>query len=163
MGEAEAKKILVDWLVKINILKDQIEKLEKLKNFPIIAISAFLLKSQIIEFELKQFIFSMDLHLSLQNKSKLLGKKVRSPKDLEELTLGKLKREIDQFEGERLKELKTNLGYLVGKRNEFTHKLFSQGKDVIKLNKEAEEGIKIANKILRILERLEKVISKHER
>lgn len=32
MGEAEPKKILVDWLVKIKILKGQIEKLEKLNK-----------------------------------------------------------------------------------------------------------------------------------
>jgi len=162
MDESELRKRLVDWLVKIKFLKDQIGKLENLKNFPIFAISAFLLKSQLIEFELKQVIFSLDLYLYFQNRSKILKKVVRTPKDLDDLTLGKLVREVEQFEGDRLEDLKANLRALASKRNEFNHRLFSQGKDVTKLSIDAEEGIKAANKILRLLEKLEIELKSHE-
>ena len=102
-----------------------------------------------------------------------MNRLVRTPKDLEDLTLGQLVRDFKQFitssdppvlvdnkgnsQGKNgfLKELKQDLTLLVKKRNEFTHKLFSLGKDVSILTNEAQEGIKIANKTLNLLERLE--------
>ncbi|HEX7456707.1 MAG TPA: hypothetical protein VF303_04555 [Candidatus Nanoarchaeia archaeon] len=181
MEDTEPRKKLVNWLSKIKFLKDQIEKLEKLKDFPIVAISVFLLKCQIIEFELKQFIFSLDLHLYSQNHSKLLRRKIRSPKDLDDLTLGKLKKELNQFirplgvpivfktgkstaptMKDTLEELKLNLGLLVDKRNEFTHRLFSQGKEIVKMNEEAVEGIEVASRTIYLLEILEKEIKDYE-
>lgn len=54
-----------------------------------------------------------------------------------------------------LKELKQNLTLLVKKRNEFTHRLFTIGKDVSILTDETRKGIKIANKTLELLEVLE--------
>lgn len=93
-SEDDPRKRLIEWLVKIRFLKDQIEKLEQLKDLVIIPIAVFLLKSQIIEFELKQIIFSLDLHLYSQNRSKLMNRRVRTPKDLEGLTLGGLAREF---------------------------------------------------------------------
>lgn len=46
-------KKFVDWRVKIRVLKDQISEIEKFKKIPIFAIVLFLLKTEIIEFELK--------------------------------------------------------------------------------------------------------------
>ncbi len=168
----DSRKKVVIWFAKITFLKDQIGKLEQLKDFAIVSISVFLLKCQIIEFELKQTIFSLDFHLYSQNRSTLINRQIRTPKDLEDLTLGQLVREFRQFitssdtpvaigkkvnlDGKNiLNQLKRNLNLLVKKRNEFTHKLFSSGKDYSMLTKEAQEGIKIANKILALLENLE--------
>ena len=183
MEKTDSRKILVNWLVKIRILKDQIEKLEKLKDFPIIAIATFLLKCQIIEFELKQIISSLDLHLYFQNRSRLFRKKIRTPRDLDDLTLGKLVREIKQFirpssipftnkisiatgkqaRGDLSEELKINLDLLVEKRNEFNHKLFSQGKDVKKISEEAKKGLEVANQTLILFELLQKEIKNYEK
>lgn len=158
----DAKKKLVNWVFKIRFLKGQIDKLEKLKDAPIIAIAAFLLKSQIIEFELRQLIFSLDLHLHSQNKSKLTARKVRTPKDLSQLTLRKLVEEIKEFEGPKLRHLEVKLQPLVNKRDHFTHHLFSSSKDIKVLTKDAEEGLKIANETLKILEKLEKIIKTYD-
>lgn len=174
------RKRLVAWLVKIRFLKGQVEKLEQLKDLVIVSIAVLLLKCQIIEFELRQVIFSLDLYLYSQNRSKLMNRLVRTPKDLEDLTLGQLVRDFKQFitssdppvlvdnkgnsQGKNgfLKELKQDLTLLVKKRNEFTHKLFSLGKDVSILTNEAQEGIKIANKTLNLLERLENELKNYE-
>lgn len=177
----DPRKVLVGWLAKIKFLKDQIEKLEQLKDLVIISIAVFLLKSQIIEFELKQIIFSLDLHLYSQNRSKLVNRLIRRPKDLDGLTLGELVREFKQFitsseppvlvdnkvetqdKNGLFKELKQDLTLLVKKRNEFTHRLFSLEKDVSILTKEAQEGIKIANKTLKLLEVLEIELKNYEK
>ena len=174
------RKVLVEWLTKIRFLKDQIGKLEQLKDLVIVSIAVFLLKCQIIEFELKQVIFSLDLHLYSQNRSKLINRRVRTPRDLEDLTLGQLVREFRQFitasdnpvttkkdrnpkENNILNQLKQNLNRLVKKRNEFTHKLFSLGKNALILTDEAQEGIKIANKTLVLLESLENELKTYEK
>ena len=95
--EKDPRKIIVEWWAKIGFLKNQISKLEQLKDFPVFAVAAFLLKCQIIEFELKQIISSLDLHLYFQTESKHFKKRVRTPKDLDDLTLGKLVNAFNQF------------------------------------------------------------------
>src|SRR3989344_4116617 len=95
--EKDHKRIIVEWWAKISFLKNQISKLEQLKDFPVFTVAAFLLKCQIIEFELKQIIFSLDLHLYFQTESKHFKKRVRTPKDLNDLTLGKLVNVFNQF------------------------------------------------------------------
>jgi len=61
-----------------------------------------------------------------------------------------------------LNQLKQNLSLLVKKRNQFAHKLFSLGKDVSTLADEAQEGIKVANKTLALLESLENKLKGYE-
>lgn len=182
MEELDPRKQLVEWRVKIQFLKDQIENLEKLKDFPIIAVAVFLLKCQIIEFDLKQIICSIELHLFAQTNSKLFKRIVRTPKDLEDskFTLGNLVKEFEQFirptdppisikinngnsNKDVLKELKRTLNRVVSKRNEFAHRLFSPGKDIQMLIKEAESGLDNANKALELLKELEKELKNNEK
>lgn len=145
------------WIVKINFLKEQIEKLELLKDFPIISISVFLLKSQLIEFELKQTILTLDLRLSAYSSQRTLKRHIRTPKEFDNYTLGKLVFEISQFEGNALLDnLKIQLKQLVSLRNKFTHHLFSPAKDAKQLTIDSEEGIKLANETLKILEIIKK-------
>ncbi|EKD57312.1 MAG: hypothetical protein ACD_57C00346G0001, partial [uncultured bacterium] len=181
MDITDPREKLATWLVKIDFLKDQINKPGQLKDFPIFAIATFLLKCQIVEFELKHLIFSLDLHLSYHNKSKLLKRISRIPRFLDNLTLGRLKIELDQFinlfdipvlpktnkpkrlgSKNTLVELKSALDLLVAKRNEFTHRLFSPGKDISEMNKEAEKGLRIADKTITLLEKLEKEIKDYD-
>ncbi|PIR91493.1 hypothetical protein COU02_00185 [bacterium (Candidatus Gribaldobacteria) CG10_big_fil_rev_8_21_14_0_10_37_46] len=179
--EKDPRKIIVEWWAKIGFLKNQISKLEQLKDFPVFAVAAFLLKCQIIEFELKQIISSLDLHLYFQTESKHFKKRVRTPKDLDDLTLGKLVNAFNQFirpsdpivsiklkddkkdsQKDILNELKDILDEVVVKRNEFTHRLFSPGKDIQILIKEAESGINDTNKALELFKELEKEIKTYE-
>lgn len=177
--EDNPRKRLVEWIVRVKFLKGQIEKLERLKDLVIISISVFLLKCQIIEFEIKQTIFSLDFHLYSQNRSELINRQVRTPKDLENLTLGQLVGEFKKFvtssdvpistgrntklnDKSILNQLKQKLGILVKKRNKFTHKLFSLREETSILAKDAQEGIDIANKTLKLLERLENELSSYE-
>ena len=181
MGK-DPRRVVVEWWTKIDFLKNQISKLEQLKDFPVFAVAAFLLKCQIIEFELKQVIFSLDLHLYFQTSSKHFKKRVRTPKDLDDLTLGKLVNQFNQFirpsdpiisvklkdnnknsQNDTLNKLKDILDEVVTKRNEFTHRLFSPGKDIKILIKEAESGIDNANKTLELFKELEKEIKNYEK
>lgn len=174
--QEDPRRVVAKWWAKIKILKDQIGELEKLKKPPIIAISVFLLKSQIIEFELKQLIFSLDSHLYFYNSSTFLQRRIRTPKDLDNLnlTLRKLVIVMNEFieksdppikikthqsishSGSILKKLKINLNKLVDKRDAFTHHIFDINNDFQKLNKDAVEGIELANKTLQLMDDLEK-------
>lgn len=145
----EAFQKIVDWRVKNEILIDNISRLEKLQDFPIFAIATFLLKTQLIEFELKQLVFSLDLHLSFHNTSAILERKTRTPKDLDDqrLTLGALSIELSRFRGKFLDNLKKSLSKLVGLRNKFVHQLFTPG-SMNDLLIEAKEGLNAANETL---------------
>ena len=157
------RSIVVDWRVKNRFLKNQISVLEKLKDFPIISIATFLLKSQLVEFELKQLITSLDLHLFFSNHSKVLRIKTRTPKDLDtkRLTLGKLREELNKYEGEFLNNLQIHLSDLVALRNNFVHNVFNPG-SINQLNKKSEKGLKIVNKVIKNIEEVDNFIDKHD-
>jgi len=154
-----AKKVEA-WFIKTNFIEDQINKLELLKNFPIINISVFLLKCQLIEFRLRQLLFTLDLHVQTYNTSKLVKRNTRKPKDMDRYPLGKLVYEYTLFSGPNIAELNQYLDKLTSLRNNFTHHLFSHDKDVKQMSNDADEGIKIANIILKLMEDLDKDINK---
>ncbi len=160
--QEDPKKKVVDWWVKNRFLKSQIGTLERLKDFPILSISCFLLKTQLVEFELKQLITSLDLHLYFSNSSQVLKMSTRTPKDLDEkrLTLGKLKDEINKYEGSFLDDLKQDISNLVTLRNDFVHKLFNPG-SISELTINAEEGLKVANQAIKSIESVNKFLKAH--
>ena len=172
--QEDPRKTIVKWWTKIRLLKDQVNKLEKLKELPILAISTLLLKTQIVEFELKQLIFSLDLHLYFNSSSNLIRKIVRTPRDFDNLTLGQLAGQIEQFIdksnshititgksiGNRkelgiLGGLKMELNKLVKIRNKLTHHLLDIGRSFEEVNDDAVRGIEIANKTIDLIEDLE--------
>lgn len=152
---------VVDWRVKNRFLKDQISNLEKLGSFPIIGISMFLLKTQLVEFELKQLITAIDLHAHFRGISKHI--KTRTPKDLDDqkMTLGVLKNEIYRYRFKFLNKLKSDLSELVKIRNEFVHGLFNPGSlgDVIKNSK---KGLQVVNKVAREIENVENFLKEND-
>lgn len=154
---------IVDWRVKNDFLKNQISALEKLKDYPIFSISVFLLKTQLIEFELKQLITSLDLHLSFSNSSRAITRRARTPQYLDEkkVTLGVLKREISQFKGDPLKDLNISLANLVGLRIKFVHHLFNPG-SINELITDTEKGLKISNQVLTDIESLNKFLNEND-
>lgn len=160
---SEKLKKIVEWNVKNDFFKNQISMLEETKDFPIFAVSGFLLKAQLVEFELKQLISSLDLHMYFSNSSQILKKKTRTPKSLDDkiLTLGKLKDEIEKFDGDFLKDLKANLSNLVGLRNKFVHKLFNPG-SINEMIKNAESGLATANDVIKSIEDVNKFLKEHD-
>lgn len=159
----KAFKEVVGWRVKNDFLKKQIGTLEKTKNFPIFCISCFLLKSQLIEFELKQLITSLDLHLSSFNTSPVLETVIKTPKHLDDrkMTLGKLKDEIDKYDGKILDELKKNLSGLVKLRNSFVHELFNPG-NINELIVSSEKGLEVANNVIKSIETVDELLKEND-
>lgn len=154
------------WWRKINFLKEQISKLEK-SDDKISIISAFILKTIWIEFELKQLINYLDLYLKFEiyinTTPVIFSRKIRTPKELDDrsFTLGKLIEEINLYEGDFLKKLKENLPLLNKMRNKFIHRLFSAEEEILSLDelkKKAQENIKLANIILENIEEIHKFL-----
>lgn len=152
-----------EWFAKISFLEDQISNLEKLKKSIIIGVSVFLLKTQLIEFELKQLIFSLDQHVFFSSRSEILKRKVRTPKELEDEKMGlsALRKELGKYKGQFLKKLYQQLKELVKLRNSFTHHLFGLGstEDMIK---DSERGIKIANKVIKEIDSIDQHLKEND-
>ena len=159
-------KKMVDWIVKIRFLKDQILEIEKRKDLKIAPIFSFILKSQLIEWEIKQLITKLDLHLSFSNSSEVLRKKrkkIITPREMDEQkwTLGKLIAEFKKYKGEFLKDLQTRLEKFKDLRNKFVHCLFNPG-SIEDLIKEAEQGLELVNRIINDIEQANKFLNEHD-
>ena len=104
-----------DWWQKILYLENQVDSLEKIKGIPTISISVFLLKTQYVEFQLKQLITSIDQHIFFSNFSSVIKPQVRTPRQLEDSNirmLGQILNELKKYKGESLKNLISYLGEL---------------------------------------------------
>lgn len=147
----ESLKPYFKWLEKIEILKAQVDFLEETTKHEATMVSVFLLKSQLIEFELKQLISELDLKINEELNKKDYKRKIRTPRDLSSdynCTLGKLITILCEFEGERLDKLKNMLLKLKTPRNSFTHKLFDPDISIDDINKNMGVYIRLANEIL---------------
>lgn len=145
----------LDWFRKIERIKNEIKDLEKVSNVTTIYISVFLLKSQLIEFELKQLINTLDQHLYFTSGSTILKIRVKTPLFLskQKQTMGDLIQELERYDGVLLNDIKVRLQLLKKTRNQFTHNLFGPG-SLNRLIEEAETGIQLANMILGELEKI---------
>lgn len=176
-------KQLSDWQKKILFLEDQISKLDKLKDFPIFSIASFLLKTQLIEWKLRQLIPILDFHLNYFNNSPILRLKIKMPSktkgtegkilkvhdqlSLEKLTLGQLINEIESYESVddqflEFEELKANLRKLQGLRNKFVHHIFDVG-STDDLVSDSEKGLKIAEEVIKNIEKVHKILNQNEK
>ena len=159
----EVVKQLAEWHAKNKFLKDQISKLEKFKDFPIFSIAVFILKTELIEYELKQLISLLDAYLwtlEINFTPVILTRKLRMPNDLDDLTFGKLAKELNQYHGEFLKDLQTTLPQLVSLRNKFIHGLFKP-EDLKSLMVEIEKGLIIVDEVIRNLNDVYKFLENH--
>jgi hypothetical protein len=155
------------WIKKINELRQEIKALEELQGNRIIKASAlsiavFLLKSQIIEFELKQIIPLLDQEIrnKLLNINSDVSRRIRSPKNFNNFTLGKIIVLFCEFDGMVPEALRNDLGLLKKLRNDFTHKLFERGKNIEDLRQDAIRGIKLSSKVLNYIEIMRKELNK---
>lgn len=165
-SEVEIRKKILEsilpWQIKMDFLKNQISALEKLSQFPIIAISVFLLKSQLIEFELKQLITEIDLHLGFSSNSKIIRRRTLKPVDMDGWSLGKIRKHLLTYNSKTFTTLQQELKKLVDLRNMFTHKLFSSSRDISSLTKDSEKAIPLANKIMDEIETVRKKLEEND-
>ena len=139
---------------KIYQLKEQMGALEKLKGTPIFAISAFVFKSQLIEFELKRIIQVLDMEININLVKSINGLKriIRSPEYFNDKTLGRVISIVNEYEGLVNHDFKKKLKELNDLRNDFTHHLFSNEKKLDELVKDSERGLIIGDNILKEIE-----------
>ncbi len=158
----EAAEFIISWQTKMDFLNSQINALGKLSDFPIVAISVFLLKTQLVEFELKQLITEIDLHLGFSSSSKIIRRKSLTPIEMERWTLGQLRDHLMRYDSKVLSTLQQDLKGLNDLRREFAHKLFDSSKDVISLTKDSEKSIPLANKVLDEIEKVKKALEEND-
>jgi len=144
------------WRFKVDFLKTEIEKLSYEKKYPIFWIASFLLKAQVIEFELKQLFLPLDLEVAigLRKSGSEIHRKIRLPDDFDRHTLNQTISSICEFRGMIDDALKTNLEELGKLRNSFAHHMFDNDKDIKQLLNDAKKGVAIVNKITEKLENL---------
>ncbi len=144
-----------EWYTKIRFIKDQTNKLEQLSSIPIIQLSVFLIKSQLVEFELKHLFPTLDAYLNEQSNSSLVTRNIRSSisKDYEK-TLGQLIQELNGYNGDLLDPLKKDLEELRTIRNLLVHRLLAPG-NLLQVIAQAEKGVVLANKVLEEIQNID--------
>lgn len=137
------------WQAKIDFIQAGIKSLEAATD-PIPHIAAFLLKCQMVEFELKQLITNIERHLSYMNTSTVVRRKTKTPVDYDRMryTLGQLILELENFGGEDIPDLQEKLKDLINLRNLFNHHLFNPKEDINHLAQESKRGSKIGDELL---------------
>lgn len=145
MEKDSNREKLVNQYYKMYILHRQIGAIENLKETPIFAISAFIFKAQLIEFELRRLILSLDIKVmtSLHKSNSLIGRIPRDPDYFEEKTLGQLIGIIKEFDGVIKDNFKNDLSELKELRNDFIHHLFSNEKTLTALVGDSYKGIEL--------------------
>ncbi|MDD5567158.1 MAG: hypothetical protein PHH01_03090 [Patescibacteria group bacterium] len=148
------------WWFKVDVIKGQIEKIEKLNNYTIFSLSSFILKTLLIEFELKQFLSRLELYISTHNDSEIVHIRSRTPKDFDDdkFTLGRLTKELSKYEGKLFMNLNKNLEILKSKRNKYIHKLFNPG-NIVDMHDELLNGIKLTNTIIKEISEINSKLS----
>lgn len=150
----------LNWVRKINFFKNQINKLEKeLEENHTLIIAIFLLKTQVVEFELKQFINSVDLWIHFHTSSGFAKFKIRYPIYFDKYSMGSVVKVLSNYESSDFKDLISIMDKLVKHRNHFTHHLLDNSESIDEAFKSAKQGIKIANEAL---SEIDKIISKIE-
>jgi hypothetical protein len=144
------QKQQLNWQFKVDFLKEEIKKLGQEKKYPIFWIASFLLKTQVIEFEIKQLFSSLDLEIevNLRKSGATLHRNIRNPEDFDGKMLGQTLNCFYEFDGIVTNDLKNNLKRLNTLRNDFTHRMFDLDKDIKQILSNAKKGVDLANKIL---------------
>lgn len=153
-----------EWFIKIDYLKNQISSIEKIEGIPVLTISVFLLKSQLVEFEIKQLLTSLDQHIFFSCDSNTVNIKPRYPSYFDEknFTLGILIEEMKRYNSPIVKELVEDLLLLNHFRKQFTHKLFNADTTLDKINLESKKGVIVANNTLKKITEFEKLLEEKD-
>ncbi len=144
------------WREKISDLSQQILKLQPEGEPSIIAVSKFLLTSQLVEFQLRELLLTLGFNEWLKSGIDYIN----DPADFDEkqYTLGALvKKELTKYTNEvGIKLLLKRLNNLVHQRNQFTHRLFGCHLPVEKLRPLSIKGSILGETILISMFRLER-------
>lgn len=140
---------ILEWNKKYVYLQRIIKELSGKKESGHV-ISSFILHAQLIEYRLKKEINLIASSINSHTHNSPFKLITKSPVALEEekLTLGNLIRELDRYDGEMLKKLKTvlkELLILLIYRNRVNHGLFNIG-TLVKVEKDAIKGNELASK-----------------
>ena len=146
------------WFTKNRIILEDVERLKKNK-YDTSKISAFLLESQYIEFKIIDLLQTLEILVSSDPEIvKFQGEK-RS-KELYELTLGQLHKELCKYDAGFLKAFTKLVKKLNKIRIRFVHYLFTSIKGIKEIVKEAKEGLvhndKVIGELLSLFEYIEK-------
>lgn len=154
-----------EWLAKVEFIKSQIKSLEGLRQYPIINISLFILKSQLLEFDIKQLITSLDIHLRFANSSLKVKRIIRTPKELDKmrLGLGGLIQLLREFEIDSLNETIKKLNKLNDIRVKCNHYLLDSDTTILNINLSVNEGIKLYEQINSELQSIENILAVEDR
>lgn len=145
-----------DWREKLLYLQKNIQgKLpnESLKD-PFKVLIAFVMKTQLIDWEIKQLISHLNDHVRSQLSESPIKLKPRSPRQLsdERLTLGKLINELERFKDTDVDKIITDLRRLQKVRNTYVHNLFLPG-SLADLVRDLRQAIKISDRVLIVMQK----------
>ncbi len=146
------------WFAKNRIILEEVDGMRKNKN-DTSKISAFLLESQYIEFKIIDLLQKLEILVNSDPEIvKFQGEK--RFKELYELTLGQLYKELSKYNAGFLKEFIKLIKELNKIRIRFAHYLFTSIKDIEEIIKEAKRGLahndKVIEELLSVFEYIEK-------
>lgn len=147
----ELKNSYINYIRPFDKLSDGIDELNK-TNVPAAKIAYFLFKSQYTETKLKDLIIGLNYFLEFASKDFSVYKRAKTANDFKEKTLGQLIYELKKYESKSLNKLVSSLSIVHEKRNEFTHELFIQNKDIRQLGEEAVEYTKNVEQCLKFIQ-----------
>lgn len=144
------------WRDKISCLSQQILQLQPEGDSPIVAISKFLLTSQLVEFQLKELLLTLGFSKWLRSGEDYISDPAKF--DEKSYTLGNLVfDELSKYTDViGVKRLHGRLKRLLGQRNDFTHRLFSSHLPIEKLQPLSLKGIVLGETILQSMFELER-------
>lgn len=143
------------WRDKISYLSQQILQLQPVGNSSIIAISKFLLTSQLVEFQLRELLLTLGFSRWLKTGEDYISDPVEfdeKPYTLGNLVFDELSKYTDVI---GVKRLHGRLKRLLDQRNDFTHRLFSSHLPVEKLQPLSTKGVVLGEMILQSIFELE--------
>jgi hypothetical protein len=155
----ELKNSYINYIRPFDKLSDGIDELNK-TNIPAAKIAYFLFKSQFTETKLKDFIVGLNYFLEFASKDFSVYKKAKTANDFKEKTLGQLIYELKKYQSKSINKLISSLSLVHEKRNEFTHELFMQNKDIRQLGEEAIEYTKNVEQCLKFIQEAWKEVLK---
>lgn len=130
MIDDDATESIKAWNYKYLVLGNKITELENNQD-KIVKLLAYLLLTQLLEFELRRFIPDIDSHIG-RKKQQLFD-------DIKGCTLGQLCTIIREYNLNWLSKLSTTLDEIVTVRNELQHHMFDEGYTLSEIQDKAIE------------------------
>lgn len=152
--EENLRQEVFDMIWPYEKLKLDVARLDKLSEPSIVKVAAFLFKAQLVEHELKEFLFFLDEIIEKET-SALPFKKVRTTKSVKDINerfgLGQLKQELKNYQSKDIIKIIAKIDQFKENRDKFTHRLYNEPTDINLLAKESEANQKDAAECLKLI------------